>query len=67
MKVEYTMRALLNCLLFVLIIAALLLGSALETSGSLRNPWSWILVLIGAVMFEGLSYWIYKSKARKRN
>jgi hypothetical protein len=67
MKVGYTMRTLLNCLLFVLIIAALLIGSALETSGSLRNPRTWILVVIGAVMFEGLTYWIYKSRTRKRN
>jgi len=67
MKVGYTMRTLLNCLLFVLIIAALLLGSALETSGSLRNPRTWILFLIGAAIFEGVTYWIYKRRPRKRS
>jgi hypothetical protein len=64
---RYTMRTLLNCFLFVLIIAALLIGSALETSGSLRNPWTWILVLLGAAIFEGLTYWIYKRRPTKRD
>jgi len=35
--------------------------------GSLRNPWSWILAVVGAAIFDGLTYFVYKSKPRKKS
>lgn len=61
------MRTFLNCVLFVLIMAALMLGLALETSASLREPWTWMLAIVGAAIFEGLTYLIYRVRPKTDN
>lgn len=58
------MRTILNCVLFVIIIAALLLGLTLETSASIREPWTWILAIVGAAIFEGGTYLIYRTRQK---
>jgi len=61
------MRTVLNCVLFVLIMAALLLGLTLETSVSLREPWTWMLAIAGAAIFEGFTYLIYRVRHENNN
>lgn len=61
------MRTLRDCFIFLLIMAALLVAWAMTGIGSLRNPWSWILAVVGAAIFDGLTYFVYKSKPRKKS
>lgn len=60
------MRTLRDCIIFLLIMAALLLGLLLIGVGSFRNPWTWILAVCGAAIFDGLTYLVYKRKPRKK-
>jgi hypothetical protein len=61
------MRTLRDCFIFLLIMVALLVAWVMMGVGSLRNPWSWILAVVGAAIFDGLTYLVYKSKARKKS
>jgi len=49
------MRTLRDCFIFLLIMAALLVAWAMTGIESLRNPWSWILAVVGAAIFDGLN------------
>lgn len=68
MKSMEFMRTLRDCLIFLLIMAGLLLSSALMgVGGSWRNPWTWIVTVAGGAIFYGLGYMIYESKLRKKS
>lgn len=60
------MRTLRDCFVFLAIMAGLLLGLVLTGIGSWRNPWSWILAVVGSSIFY-LGYTVYKSKPRKKS
>ena len=60
------MRTLRDCFIFLLIMAALLLAWVMTGIGSLRNPWTWILAVVGAAIFY-FAYTVYKSRARKKS
>ena len=56
-----------DCFIFLMIMAGLLLGSALIGVGSFRNPRTWIISVCGAAIWEVLAYMVYKSKPRKNS
>ena len=61
------MRMLRDCFIFLLLIAAFLFGFLLTGVGFLRNPWTWILAVIGAAILEVMGNLVYRRMRRKKS